>query len=582
MFFDLTLSLLYLFTLLLGCSISLWTVYFTYTRQEHAVTRNIFIIQSTLSTLLLMAYIAIAVSQVEELTLLLVRLRFVINAFLAPFTLRFALIYSGASDGRWTRPMAAAFVFPIISSLVALFAPINWWFSMFSIAPYGAITADIFTMSGWFNIHALHFQVVMLLAMFYLFRGGMRAIPPYRSQAVIFVIGLILGNLISSPNLFRNTMGVWINFNGLGASVSVAFYALALLRYSFTHIVPIAYETIVNTMDTAILVLDKENTVVTLNPAARKTMKLTDENVNGKPLKEVFPPFIQLRDSYGSVYQAQAEIPFLDRIFEVQISPLYGSESGSQIVGRSIMWRDITERKQAERERERMITDLEAYSHTVAHDLKNPLHMMMGMNQMLSIDLPDAAPHIRQYLDLQMQSGMRMRNIIQDLLFLAQVRAQSEIVPVPLAMTPMVKNVLIGLESEIQLTEAVIDVQDPMPEALGIEAWLEQVWTNFLSNALKYGGTPPLVRVRAEAQSNGMIRFSVQDNGAGLTEAQQAKLFRQFVRLEPDRAPGTGLGLSIVKRIIERLGGQVGVICPPNMGCTFYFTLPAAPTLSIS
>lgn len=582
MFFDLTLSLLYLFTLLLGCSISLWTVYFTYTRQEHAVTRNIFIIQSTLSTLLLMAYVAIAVSQVEELTLLLVRLRFVINAFLAPFTLRFALIYSGASDGRWTRPMAAAFVFPIISSLVALFAPINWWFSMFSIAPYGAITADIFTMSGWFNIHALHFQVVMLLAMFYLFRGGMRAIPPYRSQAVIFVIGLILGNLISSPNLFRNTMGVWINFNGLGASVSVAFYALALLRYSFTHIVPIAYETIVNTMDTAILVLDKENTVVTLNPAARKTMKLTDENVNGKPLKEVFPPFIQLRDSYGSVYQAQAEIPFLDRIFEVQISPLYGSESGSQIVGRSIMWRDITERKQAERERERMITDLEAYSHTVAHDLKNPLHMMMGMNQMLSIDLPDAAPHIRQYLDLQMQSGMRMRNIIQDLLFLAQVRAQSEIVPVPLAMTPMVKNVLIVLESEIQLTEAVIDVQDPMPEALGIEAWLEQVWTNFLSNALKYGGTPPLVRVRAEAQSNGMIRFSVQDNGAGLTEAQQAKLFRQFVRLEPDRAPGTGLGLSIVKRIIERLGGQVGVICPPNMGCTFYFTLPAAPTLSIS
>lgn len=171
-----------------------------------------------------------------------------------------------------------------------------------------------------------------------------------------------------------------------------------------------------------------------------------------------------------------------------------------------------------------------------------------------------------------------MRNIIQDLLFLAQVRAQSEIVLVPLAMTPMVKNVLIGLESEIRLTEAVIDVQDPMPEALGIASWLEQVWTNYLSNALKYGGTPPLVRVRAEPQPDGTIRYSVQDNGAGLTEAQQAKLFQQFVRLEPDRAAGTGLGLSIVKRIIERLGGQVGVICPPNTGCTFYFTLPTVST----
>ena len=575
MLLDLTLSLLYLFTLVTAFCISLWTIYFTYTREQRPASRYMFISQSAILSFVILMYVAIALSQTPFGTNLYVRLRFVGMALLPPINLRFALVYSGTSDGRWTRLTMMTFILPAISVLFALFAPIEWWYNGYTIGSYGVITAELVSISNWYLIHSAYSHSLLLLSVYFMIRSGINAIPPYRSQAMIIVLGVVIGTLISIPNLVRSELGVWLNFNALGIAVIVGFYAFALLRYSFMHIVPIAYETIINTMDTAILVLDTQHSIVTLNPAARETMNLGSIDVNGKPILEVYPPFAQLRDAYQSVYQAQDEVPFGDRIYDVHITPLYDQPKNKRIVGRSITWRDITERTQAERERERMITDLEAYSHTVAHDLKNPLHMMMGMNQMLALDLIDASPHIRQYLDMQMQSGQRMRNIIQDLLFLAQVRAQADIVCVPVAMTSMVQNVLQGLEGEIRLSGAVIDVQDTLPEAIGIAPWLEQVWTNYISNALKYGGTPPLVRVRAEPEANDMIRYTVQDNGAGLTEVQRAKLFQQFVRLEPDRATGTGLGLSIVKRIIERLGGKVGVTSEPAAGSLFYFTLPA-------
>jgi two-component system sensor histidine kinase/response regulator len=116
------------------------------------------------------------------------------------------------------------------------------------------------------------------------------------------------------------------------------------------------------------------------------------------------------------------------------------------------------------------------------------------------------------------------------------------------------------------------------PAALGYAAWVEEVWTNYISNAIKYGGTPPRIDLGATVQPDEMIRFWVKDNGRGLTPAEQERLFTEFARLQQVRAEGHGLGLSIVRRIVEKLGGTVGVEVTPEQGCEFYFTLPAAET----
>lgn len=148
----------------------------------------------------------------------------------------------------------------------------------------------------------------------------------------------------------------------------------------------------------------------------------------------------------------------------------------------------------------------------------------------------------------------------------------------PLDMAATVAAVLTRLRPSLQ--EAVAEVILPIswPVALGYPAWVEEVWMNYISNALKYGGHPPRMELGATIEGE-RVRFWIQDNGPGLMAEEQSRLFQPFERLGTQRATGHGLGLSIVRRIVEKMGGEVGVECSgiPGDGCVFSFTLPLAP-----
>jgi signal transduction histidine kinase len=109
---------------------------------------------------------------------------------------------------------------------------------------------------------------------------------------------------------------------------------------------------------------------------------------------------------------------------------------------------------------------------------------------------------------------------------------------------------------------------------VGYAPWVEEVWVNYLSNGIKYGGQPAQLQLGATSLPDGMIRFWIKDNGQGLTPEDQAQLFTPFTQLGHVRTNGHGLGLSIVQRIIKRLNGQVGVTSQVGVGSTFTFTLP--------
>ncbi len=224
--------------------------------------------------------------------------------------------------------------------------------------------------------------------------------------------------------------------------------------------------------------------------------------------------------------------------------------------------------------------ELDAFAHTVAHDLKNPLNQIVGYAEMLeqyyatlsSVERMKSVGGIAR-------SGRKMNSIIEELLLLAGVR-KTEVQLAPLDMGQTVTEAQQRLTYMIKEYRAEIVLPAAWPTALGYAPWIEEIWVNYLSNGCKYGGTPPRLELGGDALPDGRARFWVRDNGDGLTSEEQSRLFTPFTRLDQARARGYGLGLSIVRRIAEKLGGQVGVESDgaPGQGSTFYFTLPAAPT----
>jgi two-component system, sensor histidine kinase and response regulator len=234
---------------------------------------------------------------------------------------------------------------------------------------------------------------------------------------------------------------------------------------------------------------------------------------------------------------------------------------------------DVEDLRRQNRELQERVEGLDAFAQTVAHDLKGPLASLAGLASELKDD--DgwlSAAQREECLDHLVRSAYKLNTIIDELLLLAQIR-RTDVVMEPLYMAVTVHEARNRLAAiiEDQQAEIVLPAEWPMAEGHGL--WVEEVWVNYLSNAIKYGGLPPRVELGAERQTDGMVRFWVRDNGRGLTPKEQARLFRPFTRLENIRADGHGLGLSVVQRIIDKLGGRVAIESIPGQGSVFSFTL---------
>jgi signal transduction histidine kinase len=238
--------------------------------------------------------------------------------------------------------------------------------------------------------------------------------------------------------------------------------------------------------------------------------------------------------------------------------------------------------KQNGSEQEQLIRDLNSFAQTVAHDLKTPLTTILGFATMLS-DGKARIPPDQQKEALQsiVKTSLKMNNIIQELMLLAAVR-QATVRTGPIQISSVVNQAKQRLWGMLADSNAELIIPEPStwPRVIGYAPWIEEVWINYIGNAIKYGGNPPRVELGADpdycktTMGRSMARFWVKDNGNGIPPENQSLLFTQFTRLDQVRAEGHGLGLSIVARVIEKLGGEVGVESQLGKGSLFYFTLP--------
>ncbi len=234
---------------------------------------------------------------------------------------------------------------------------------------------------------------------------------------------------------------------------------------------------------------------------------------------------------------------------------------------------EILSRRTAELEKRN--EELDAYAHTVAHDLKAPLASVIGFSDLLEKrcnKIPQ--DKLVYYCSVIAQNGRKIIDIIDALLLLASVRKVDEVPVQRLDLPDIIEDIQRRLADAIIENNVEIVVPDHWPDVNSYQPWVEEILVNYISNAIKYGGRPPRIEVGAANHVDGYVRFWVRDNGKGLTPEEQARLFVPFTRLDQIRVKGYGLGLSIVQRIAEKLNGQVGVESEIGQGSTFYFTLP--------
>jgi PAS domain S-box-containing protein len=325
-----------------------------------------------------------------------------------------------------------------------------------------------------------------------------------------------------------------------------------------------------------VLEVDSSGTLVFHNPGAIKAL----EQLGLDPDVRLFLPDDMLAIVHDLMQQESGaiwrEVSIGNAVFaeSIYLTPEFGTIR--------IFATDITERKRMEEAQRQFTTELQtrnaeldAFAHTVAHDIKNPLHLMLGHADVLLenyAQLP--ADMIAESLRLIVHSVQKLNSITDNLLLLSQVRL-AEIVMNPLDMGGIVAEARLRVSNLIDdQTEIVVPAQ--WPRALGYDPWVEGVWANYLSNALKYARRPARIELGGELQPDGMVRFWIHDNGNGIAPAKQARLFTAFYQ-QRYSSSGHGLGLSIVRRIVEKLGGEVAMQSSgvPGEGCTFSFTLPA-------
>lgn len=231
-------------------------------------------------------------------------------------------------------------------------------------------------------------------------------------------------------------------------------------------------------------------------------------------------------------------------------------------------------------EQEQLIAELDAFAHTVAHDLKNPLSVISGLAELMT--LPEVSLSEKdkvEILDNIIASVYKTNRIIDALLMLANVRKATDLDMEPVDMSMVITEVYGRLVLLFKEHNPEIISPESWPTGMGYAPWVEEIWTNYMSNALKYGGQSPRIELGADEPVNGMIRYWVKDNGPGMTDEEASKLFVPFTRLaSAKKIEGHGLGLSIVQRIAKKMGGEVGVESVDGKGSLFYFTLAAAAT----
>jgi len=336
-------------------------------------------------------------------------------------------------------------------------------------------------------------------------------------------------------------------------------------------------QAIYNSMAEGLLLLDERGRIRLANQAFAKLFDIPTAATTNKTLLEV----LRLHELAELVEQLSPEQPWRSRELKVaregelrlQVSAAAVLGADGQREGTILIFHDVTRLKQLERTREEFVAN-------VSHELRTPLSHIRGYVETLLGGAKDDPAVATRFLQTIERNAGRLQSLIEDLLTISELEAGRGTLNLE---TISLRGVIEKVREDFSARAAVKAITLSNAAAdLAVRAdlrRLEQVLTNLVDNAIKYGHNAGRVIIGGQATDEGAVEVFVQDDGPGLPTETLDRVFERFYRIDHARAReqgGTGLGLAIVKHIVQSHGGKVWATSTPGQGAAFFFTLPGS------
>jgi len=472
------------------------------------------------------------------------------------WTFVFALEYSGREHLVNRRTIALLSIEPIVLITLVFTNPGNVFFVDLYHDPTIPSGVGIeYGVAFW--IHIAYSCLLLTLATLMMIELLYTSKSMYRGQAAALFGGVAIpwiGNGLLHLGVVEGDV------TPAGFILSSSLFALAVVRYQLVDLVPIARDSVLDTISDAIVVIDREERVVDLNPTARDLFDVDEDWVVGTELSLVIdePPLVEqcrslIETPTGSMTEATSD----DRHYEIRARPI--DDSQNRHVGWVFVIADVTERTERERTLQQQNERLDQFASLVSHDLRNPLHVANGY-----VDIACQTGDL-EYLDEVEQSHQRMETIIEDVLTLTR-EGKGVADPEPVAVDRTAREAwehvdTRGAQLHVEADEPVMADRDRLARLL------ENLYRNSIEHGPETTPEELTITVSTERDDQGdTARILVEDDGVGIPEDRREQVLEHGYTTEEE---GTGLGLSIVSQIAEAHGWTASVSESDTGGARF-------------
>jgi signal transduction histidine kinase/ActR/RegA family two-component response regulator len=413
--------------------------------------------------------------------------------------------------------------------------------------------------------------------------------PPQRRPACVYLGSMLVPLFVGTLYIFDVAPTRYLDITPYGFSVSVVAIAWVMLRGRFRTVLPVAWGLVVESMREGVIVLDNDDRLLDLNPAARALLGKPSQELIGYPAKDAFascptliPPVL--------ANQPQTEVCIPEgsrkRAYSLSAQPI---ESRGFTLGRLLTLRDVTVQYQATQHLEAARRAAEEASATksrflavMSHEIRTPMNGVLGMSDVLQRTA--LTPEQSEIVNVIQEAAQSLVVIVDDILDFSRIGSgKLPIERIPFNLETLTKNVVSLLRSTAaskQLTVGLRMEPDVPRHLVGDPVRIRQVLVNLLGNAVKFtgqgGSVTILATCRAIESSDVHLVLAVADTGIGIEKDQLPLIFQEFTQADSSisrKHGGTGLGLAIVRGLVKKMGGTIRVESEVGIGSTFFVEL---------